>query len=47
VRCVGYQLLEKGGMAAMNQVYDRVMEASPSAANWLDHRWSGIGGWIS
>ncbi|RCK40478.1 hypothetical protein [Thalassospira xiamenensis] len=47
VRCVGYQLLERGGVTAMKEVYDRVIEASPRAANWLDHRWSGIGGWIS
>lgn len=47
VRCVGYQLHEKGGMDAMMLVSDLVTEASPRAASWLDHRWNGIGTWMS
>ncbi|MEE3046642.1 MAG: hypothetical protein VX620_15440 [Pseudomonadota bacterium] len=47
VRCVGYQLYDKGGIDLMMQVSDLVTEASPRAASWLDHRWNGIGDWMS
>ncbi len=47
VRCVGYQLYDKGGIDLMMRVSDLVTEASPRAASWLDHRWNGIGDWMS
>jgi len=47
VRCVGYQLHDKGGIDLMMRVSDLVTEASPRAASWLDHRWNGIGNWMS